>query len=530
MSAMQMSQVLSQRMEQKLVMTRQMIQSIEMLQLPLLALQQNVNQELTANPWLEIMEAEAVESTPEQIDKREEAEGDGEKKGDGGGEEEELFEFPERPRADEFEPDAQKPREEKGEESDARIHRLETLMKEWNEGVTRSGTGDFVRRNAGEEDAVLNAVRNTAAPTDSLQEHLLRQLHLVKEEPRLKELAEVIIGSLDKNGYLKTEPLELFSSTDGGVVHNIVEGEVTAEEAELALTLVQNFEPPGVGARSLQECLLLQMARIPEDTSFEEKLVRDHLDDLSQNRLPKVAKETGVDVAQVKEGLKRIARLNPKPGGGFAAGRPQYVVPDVIVEEVDGAWEVNVNESYLPPLRVSRDSLDLLRREGEDEAVHNYIMGKLGAAVWLMEAVVQRRNTLRRIAEQIVKAQNSFFENGPSHLKPLMMQDIADRINMHISTVSRAINGKYMQTPQGLFPMKYFFSGGFSTGDGEAESNRTVMMKIAALIKNEDKKKPLSDKDVEKILLRDGITIARRTVAKYREKLNIPSSRQRKEY
>lgn len=490
---MHLTQSLSQRMEQKLVMTRQMIQSIEMLQLPLMDLQQSINMELTSNPWLDLVDGELA---PDRTNV-------------------ELKRVEDKPAAE-------------GNDDDARVKRVELLLKEWNDPNTRGSGG--VSRRMGEEDAKLEAMQNTAAPNTSLEEHLLTQLHLIKEEPHLKELAEVIIGSLDTNGYLNTPLMDLFYKNEGGIRRPVVKDGITEDDAELALALVQGFDPPGVGARDVRECLLLQMRRMDEDFSFEEQLVEHHLDDLSHNRLPKIAKEMAVPVERVKEGLARIAHLNPKPGRAFGGRRPQYVVPDVVVDEIEGEFLVRINEHFLPALRISQDSLNMLKREPKDSAVREYIMGKLGSAVWLMESVLQRRNTLERIAQQIVDIQKPFFEHGPTHLKPLMMQEVAERIGMHVSTVSRALSGKYMQTPQGLFPMKYFFTGGFSTADGESESNRAIMLKIQEMVKHEDKKSPLSDQEIVERLMAENINIARRTVAKYREKLNIPSSRQRKEY
>lgn len=513
---MELTQSLAQRMEQKLVMTRQMIQSIEMLQLPLMDLQQNINQELVANPWLELNESEAVSTEDTQPSPEPEAEAPAKDQD-----------------ATEYDGDWSAEQESPAsttdsDDNDIRIKRMESLLNEWNEPNTR-GSGGIARR-MGEDDAKQEAMMNTAAPSTSLQEHLDQQLHIAREEPRLKLLAEIVIGSLDTSGYLKLPLMELFYKDEGGIRRALLDEEVTEEDAELALAIVQGFEPAGVGARDVRECLLIQLRRLGTETLFEEQLVERYLDDLSHNRLPKIAKEMGVSVERVKEGLANIAHLNPQPGRGFGGGRPQYVVPDVIVEEIDAELIIRINEHSLPTLRISRDSLNLLKREPKDSPVREYIMGKLGSAVWLMESVIQRRNTLYRITQQIVDIQRPFFEHGPSHLKPLMMQEIAERISMHVSTVSRALAGKYVQTPQGLFPMKYFFTGGFNTGGGESESNRAIMLKIGDMVKQEDKKAPLSDQEIVARLKKDGVDIARRTVAKYREKLKIPSSRQRREY
>jgi len=491
---MQISQTFSQRMEQKLVMTRQMIQSIEMLQLPLMDLQQNINQELIANPWLEMREEEVVEPA------------------EAGAPPKALIE--EQPA--------------NGNEADARVRRLESLLRDWNDPSTRTASG--VVRRAGEDDAKLEAMQNTAAPSVTLEEHLLMQLHLSQEEPRLKELAEVIIGSLDENGYLKVPLMDLFYTTEDGIRQELSPGGCTEEEAELALEVVQSFDPAGVGARSVQECLLMQLRRTAGTTEFEEQLIEKHLDDLGHNRLPKIAKEMGVTMERIKEGLEKITHLNPKPGRGFGGGRPQYVVPDVCVDEIDRQYIIRINEHFLPSLRISPDSLRLLKKEAQNPEVRDYVIGKLGSAVWLLESVIQRRHTLYRITQQIVDIQREFFEHGPSRLRPLMMQEVAERIGMHVSTVSRALAGKYIQTPQGLFPMRYFFTGGFRSTEGEDESNRAIMLKIAEMAKNENKASPLSDQEIVEILSKEGVNIARRTVAKYREKLNIPSSRQRKTY
>ena len=500
---MHIAQHLSQRMEQKLVMTRQMIQSIEMLQLPLMDLTQNINQELVENPCLELKDSDPDKISDAKKDPVKEIVRD--------------------------EKIAEKSEKEPTNETEARLKRLESLLNEWNDPSTRSTSSG--PRSAGDDDAKLEAMNNTAAPSISLEDFLTEQLQISKEEERLKELATVIVGSLDDRGFLNVPLMDLFYKTEDGFRQEMFPGGCTEEEAELALELIQSFEPAGVGARTVQECLLLQLRRLPGDTEFEEKLLDKHFDDLSHNRLPKIAKDMNVSVERVKDARDSvIAHLNPKPGRGFGGTRPQYVVPDVHVDDVDGQLVIRINEHSLPMLRISKDNLQLLRKESKNEQVRDYIMGKLGSAMWLMESVIQRRNTLNRITQQIVGIQREFFEHGPSHLRPLMMQEVAEKIGMHVSTVSRALAGKYMQTPQGLFPMKYFFTGGFATQDGEAESNRAIMLKITDMVKGEDKKNPLSDEEIMAKLEAEGIKIARRTIAKYREKLNIPSSRQRREY
>ncbi|MCX7803980.1 MAG: RNA polymerase factor sigma-54 [Planctomycetota bacterium] len=482
--AMKMATVMNQRLEQRLRMTSQMIQSIEMLQLPLMVLQEHINQELVNNPCLEVDERER------EVDEREAL------------------------------------REEK-EEAETDFERLEDMEREYGESFRGD---DIARRYEGEEDSKLDAMQNTAAPPLTLREHLENQLRLSKESDRLKELAALIVGNLSDDGYLRVPLPECFRREEGGKVEQLVEPPPTDEEMEEALLLVQRLDPPGVGARSVEECLIIQLRNLPRDTSFEEELIEKHLDDLCNNRLPKIAKEKNIPVERIKEALKLISRLNPRPGSRYGDRRAQYIVPDVIVEEADGEFVVRLNERGLPRLKVSNLYKSMLEKEEKGSPSREFLREKLNRAQWLIQIIEQRRNTLYKIARQIVEIQKDFFENGPACLKPLMQQEVADRIGMHVSTVSRALAGKYMQTPWGLFPMKYFFTSGFETADGDAESNRAVMLKIRELVAAEDPRNPLSDQEIVKRIRAAGTNIARRTVAKYREKMGIPSSRQRKAY
>ena len=266
--------------------------------------------------------------------------------------------------------------------------------------------------------------------------------------------------------------------------------------------------------------------------SFEERLIAEHFDDLLHNRLPKVASALGVTIERVKQGIACVAHLKPRPGQDFSPRPPQYVVPDVVIEEQDGEYLLRMNDS-LPQLRVSTLYRDLLKKQKRGSPAREFLRDKIQAAKWLIDSIAQRRNTLQKISVEIVKAQRGFLEHGVSLLKPLMMQDVAATIGMHVSTVSRAIAGKYIDTPQGQFAMRYFFMGGYRTagaGDDGAVSNKSVMNRISEMIGSEDKKKPLSDAQIVKMLRGEGLDIARRTVAKYREKLLIPASRQRKAY
>jgi len=485
---MPMQAILSQRLEQRLKMTAQMIQSIEMLQLPMMALEQQINAQLAENPALEIAEEEV-----------------------------EL-------------PDGAAERSEREEQGD--FAKLDEISRdeEWEEALYSAAP---MRSYDRDEDPKQSAMQNTAARPETLQEHLIKQIRLSEADARTREVAEALAYNLDDNGYLLVPVEEVFAGKEEPPAP------VTAAEAAAALELIRSLDPAGVGAKSVEDCLILQMERreaeappgVREDFSFEKRLVREHFDDLLNNRLPRVAEALGVDVERVKRGIARIAQLNPRPGREFSPRPAQYVVPDIIIEELDGEYVVRMNET-LPPLRISPVYRELLKKEKRGSPTREYLREKLQSAKWLIDSIAQRRNTLLKIANEIVRAQRGFLEHGVSHLKPLMMQDVASRIGMHVSTVSRAIADKYAETPQGLFPLRYFFTSGYKAqgADGDSVSNRTVMNRIAEIVKAEDKKTPLSDAEIASKLRAEGLEVARRTVAKYREKLGIPGSRQRKQY
>ncbi len=479
---MEMRPILSQRLEMKLRMTSQMIQSIEMLQLPLLALQERIEQELVENPVLEI-EEETVERDPAQAEEEEREWGDGEK--------------------NEFE-------------------KLEQMAAD--EGFSDYLQGARRPRAAG-EDIKTGAMQNLAARGKTLQKHLEDQLSFVEADGRTVSVAREIVYDLDDNGYLPFEIEEAVASLE-------IDPLPTEEEIRRALELVQSLEPAGVGARSVEECLLLQLNR-GGGTDLERKLIAEHFDDVLNNRLPKVARELGVSLEELKDAIKAIGRFNPHPGLVFSPESPAYAVPDVVIEEMDGEYVVRTNDRFLRRVRISSYYRQLLARAKRGSATRDYVREKMQAGKWLIDSIEQRRHTLLRIADEIATAQKEFFDEGVSHLRPLMMQEVADRLGIHVSTVSRALAGKYVDTPQGVFPMKYFFSGGYSSSsseEGGAFSNKAVMNRIRELIGAEDKRSPLSDSEIVRRIKEEGIPIARRTVAKYRVKLDIPSSRQRKAY
>jgi len=304
----------------------------------------------------------------------------------------------------------------------------------------------------------------------------------------------------------------------------------TREEILKALDLVQSLDPPGVGGRNLRECLLLQLKSDGQSYPVEIRIIDQHLEDLGNNRLPKIAKALGIPVDEVKAAAETIASLNPIPGKLFGGEPARFIKPDVVVDEVDGRYEVRVDAEHLPRLQVSSYYRDLYRKAYHDPELKKFVKKKLESAEWLISAIRQRQSTLLRIAQEIVEIQKGFLDHGISHLKPLKMVEVAERVGVHVSTISRALSGKYMQTPRGIFDMKFFFTGGAVKSDGTVEARGSVIQRIKDLIDNEDKRNPLSDIDIVKKLEEFDIRISRRTVTKYREAENIPSSRQRRAY
>ena len=303
------------------------------------------------------------------------------------------------------------------------------------------------------------------------------------------------------------------------------------DEVEQALLLVQSLDPPGVGARSLQECLILQLG-VTSESDLERILIERYLDDIVANRLPKISKETGRSIEDIKDALELIRGLNPKPGSVFACEQEQvqYITPDVVVDFIDGKWEVRLEDGFIPRINISRHYQKMLAEKRDDPKVREWIKRKINDANWLIQAIAQRQNTLSKVTNSIVRFQEGFLENGVEQLRPLKMQHVADRVGVHVSTVSRAIDNKYIQTPRGIFPLKFFFTAGTRRADGVSESIVAIKKRVQEIVDQEDKSHPLSDEEIAARLKEAGLDIARRTVTKYRKQLRIPSSRQRREY
>jgi RNA polymerase sigma-54 factor len=331
--------------------------------------------------------------------------------------------------------------------------------------------------------------------------------------------AELIIGNIDDSGFLQT-PIEEISANTG---HSV-------EELQDMLNLIQTFHPVGVGARDLKECLQIQLRRLGKEGSLEYQIVDEHLADLGRRRLPEVARRLGVNVEQVQRAANFISTLDPKPGQIFTPDPNSYVLPDVSVDKVGDEYAISLNGDQVPHLRISKTYKDLMTHGSNGTEVRDYIREKIRSGKFLIKSIHQRQQTILNIANEIVKRQQEFLENGSAFLKPMTMAQIAETVGVHETTVSRAISGKYMATPQGVFEMKYFFTPGYQTAGGAALSNTSVKEAIAELVRNEDTRNPLSDKEIVEILSDRGIPIARRTVAKYRAELNILPSNLRRQY
>ncbi|HZP42808.1 MAG TPA: RNA polymerase factor sigma-54 [Candidatus Binatia bacterium] len=486
--------VLQQRLTQQLVMTPQLRQAIKILQVSRAELESLIDQELTENPVLE----ENLEDKPEQpadvvptVD------------GQNG-----LEDYQAEPET--------KPEVEQASSVS------EIDWKEYAENYSNDIHGSIGHGSAADDEDRRAALENVLVKRTLLPDHLMWQLRLSSMTEREKEVGAIIIGSLDKDGYL---PLQLEE------VAFLADTWPDTEIVERVLRRLQEFDPPGVAARNLSECLLIQLRQLGvEDDSLASRIVRDFLPMLESRRFDRLARELGVTIEQVAEASKLISVLEPKPGRDFSDADTRYVTPDVYVHKVGDEYIVTLNDEGLPRLRVSSFYRRMLGANGSPEA-RGYIQEKMRAAAWLIKSIQQRQRTLYMVTSSIVKFQREFLEKGVSHLRPLVLKDVANDIGMHESTVSRATAGKYVHTPQGTFELKYFFTSSLRGGHGEDVSAESVKEKIREIIAKEDARKPLSDQYIAELLGREGIDIARRTVAKYRELMGIlPSSKRKQVY
>ena len=472
-------------------MAPQLIQSLQLLQMSTLELELEIKQQLELNPLLEetMEQREEVEEPAEEVEALKE--------------EEEL------------------PQESEEVDWDA------LLDDQFDTGSYNSERTEYDPN--WEVDREPQENRITAIPP--LVEQLHEQLALGDLSIELREIGEYIIGNLDDRGYLGCSVEEIAGDLD-----------VEVEVVEQVLRTIQTFEPPGIAARDLRESLMIQLAL--SDLPLAElalEIVRDHMEDLTRRRLTRITRALSISNDLLKEALEVIENLQPYPGSPSSSDynglltldtEVSYITPDLIVEKEGEEWVVALADGTLPALRINPEYADLMKepkpKKGPDE-VKTYVSKKLNDARWLINAIQQRRTTMLKVANYLVRAQMDFFEHGSSHLRPMVLQDVADAVEMHVSTISRVSNGKYMQTPHGVFELKYFFDSRVSTDDGEDVSARSVKDKIARMVADEDKAKPLSDQEIADRLGEDGLKIARRTIAKYRDQLKIPSQRYRKE-
>ncbi len=400
------------------------------------------------------------------------------------------------------------------------FEKLVRLDEEWRDYMAQSASYNSEGfRNSQEAQDKRQFFFDSIAVQETLQQHLVAQLNQTALNAADRKAAELIIGNIDDNGFLQSTPEEMALSSG-----------VPKEDFEKMLALVQSFSPRGVGARDLRECLLIQLQREGKESSLEYRIVSEHMEDLGRRRFPEIARRMGISVEEVQSAADKIARLNPRPGQAFTAAPQNYVLPDATVEKVDGDYQIILNNEQIPHLRISNLYKDIIAQGNNGAEVKDYIRDKIRSGKFLIRSIHQRQQTISNIAQQIVSRQRDFLEHGPSHLKPMTMAEIADAVGVHETTVSRAVSGKYMATPQGIFEMKYFFTSGYQTATGESMSNTSVKEAILDLVKHENGSAPLSDQQLVEILTERGIPIARRTVAKYRTELNILPSHMRRKY
>jgi RNA polymerase sigma-54 factor len=460
-------------MKMQQVLAPHLFQSLEILQMPLLDLQQMIKQELSENPTLE--------ATEQQADAQIEIE--------------------------------QGTKDVEREEFDNEIEKLAALGEEWGDNFYEN------RQVSGGSDAEekYQYMMDSLSESSSLHDELLEQLTLSSLNEYERKIAGIVLGNIDDDGYLQLDVDDLLSLPN-----------FPAETLDKILDTIHDFDPPGVGARDLRECLMLQLKRAGREDTQEYQLVSEHLDLLGRHKYDDIARAMGLTQERVKELAAAVAKLDPKPGRNFSEDRIEYVTPEIIVERKDGEYVITQNKKPYPNLFISRKYLQMLKDPNTSKEVKTYIREKITKSKQFIQSIDQRMSTIYRIAVEIVRIQRDFFDHGVSKLRPLNMKTVADLLEVHETTISRATTGKYMQTPRGLLSMKYFFKPGIMTASGEAISNESVKSALGEIVIGEDKKKPYSDAKLVNLLEEQGMKIARRTVAKYRDQLRILPSHLRK--
>jgi RNA polymerase sigma-54 factor len=477
----------STQLRQELKINPRLYQAMDLLYMPLLDLQQHLKQELLNNPFLDMVELEDEE-----------------------GEEEETVE-----------PEAPTEQKDSSDEID------------WEE-ILLDGFDTGGRREEHEEREYYEPV---TVDTRDLSDHLADQITLLDLTPRQQLLADEFIGNINEDGYLAC-PLDTLLVTVNDTIVKAAEAIerdtedlplYTLQEVDDMLRTVQMLDPPGVGARDLRECLMLQLREAGLEQSVPFRLVRDCFDELINHRWSEISKRFGISPGDVQRAADEIKKLDPKPGLVYSSASDNYIIPDLIVEKIDGRYHVFLNDANLPRLKLSRAYQEIARDKKKFEGENKeFISNKLNSANWMIQAIEQRRQTMLKVMNYIVDRQRDFFEKGVQFLKPLTLREVAEVISMHESTVSRVTNEKFVQTPRGVLPLKFFFSSGLSTTAGEDVSARGIKAQIEKLVGEEDPKHPLTDQAIVNILKEGGVQIARRTVAKYRDQLGVLSARMRK--
>jgi RNA polymerase sigma-54 factor len=488
-------------MRQELRVNPRLYQAMDMLYMPMMDLQQHLKQELLANPFLELLEPEE-EDTPEPKDAEQEKE-----------------------------------QKEKEEEMDWE----EILLNGFEVGGTR------------EQYEQLEYTEPVTVETKDLIDYLREQLQMMTLSPRQLLLGEEFLGNINEEGYLAASLEEILGSVnqlmaghidggEGGEGGEVGEGDATADgseagappfytmaEAEEMLAIIQRLDPPGIGARDLRECLLIQLGEQPDTGSLAYRLVHDTFADLIAHRWNDLAKRFGVEPGAVQAAADELARLDPKPGLKHASASDGYIIPDLIVDKIGTRYQVFLNDTGMPRLRLSRSYQEIARdKKKMTPENREFIASKMNSANWMIQAIEQRRQTMLKVMNFIVDRQRDFFEKGIEFLRPLTLREVAEVINMHESTVSRVTNEKYVQTPRGVLPLKFFFSSALATASGEDASARSIRAKLQKMVGEEDSGKPLTDQQIVHLFQEQGIQIARRTVAKYRDQLGILPARMRK--
>ena len=470
------TQKLHTRLVQKLILTPSLQQAIKLLPMSTLELSDLLNQEMVENPMLEEVPTEDLQPA-------------------------DTAAAPEK-----AEPDPQSNKPETWDDQD-----YEYFFGEYLE--------DSYRPRAQQEIKELPPIENTLSTSSSLADHLMWQLSMQTNDPLLRDIGSAIVGNLDDDGYLVASFDELAGM-----------GPWHVADVERALRLIQSFDPVGVAARDLQECLQIQIRHLGLEGTPPDRIVTDHLRLLQNHQVPEIARKLSLTIDEMKEHIEIIRNLDPKPGSRYNPNQSQYVIPDVYVLKVEDEYVAVLNEDGLPQMRISPVYRRLLDKSAADNTAETraYVKDKFKSALWLIKSVEQRQKTIQKVANSIINFQRDFLDHGIEHLRPLVLRDVANDISMHESTVSRVVTNKYMHTPQGVFEMKYFFHSGINSAYGESVSSVTIKQRIRKIIENEDPRKPLSDSKIVSILQREGLDLARRTIAKYREELKISTSNQRK--